>query len=117
MDQKSRDLNNLIADFYNKYTVDIDIKSREAFTSFHRNYAYWEEHEAWFFQAFWQEKFDKLSLYATRSPIFKNKIAFINALLRRLFLALDSYRKDAIILQKEIESYLIIHRDMAPTSK
>ena len=117
LDQESRDLNNLIADFHNKYTVDIDIKSREAFTSFHRNYAYWEEHEAWFFQAFWQEKFDKLSLYATRSPIFKNKIAFINALLRRLFLALDSYRKDAIILQKEIESYLIIHRDMAPSSK
>jgi hypothetical protein len=106
IDDKTKNLNRKISDFYHKHSANLSIKTQEASLSFNRNISDWEEKEEWFSQSYVDRNYAKLGKHAIDNPLFRNKIMWYSIVLRRLERALREYQMEAKIISKEISEYL-----------
>ncbi len=102
----TEELNNRIAGFYQKHSVDIEMITIEANMSYHRNIEYWEENEPWFNEAIVDRDFSLLGDYAASSPIFRNKLAWYSIVLGRLEGGLRNYQIGAKDMSEKIREHL-----------
>lgn len=82
------------------------MRTYEANMSYHRNVAYWEEHEPWLSLALVDRDFSKLGQHADNNPIFRNKLSWYRIMLSRLKAALLAYQNESAVLADEIRTYL-----------
>ena len=106
VDDKTKNLNKRISDFYHKHNVNLNVKTREASVSFNRNISYWEENEAWLSLAYIDNDYSKLGEYAVGNALFRNKMMWYRIVLYRLEKALLDYQNEAKILIEEIKVHL-----------
>ena len=106
LNDSTRILNIQIADFYHKFTIDINTKNSELNESFYSDISYWRENTIWFGTYIRDNDRTELLKYIKENPLFINRILWKRILLRGFEREIKKYSLEAEQLKDKIKLYL-----------
>ena len=106
VDEDSRILNNKITEFYNQFTIDINVRNKEVDESFYNNLGYWRENTSWYSELLYERDRKELYEYTKDNPQFRNRIVHHRIMISRLQYMIQKYRDESDKIKNDIIKYI-----------